>query len=153
MKKGYWIGFSFVILFIAAAIYTGGGKIKWFIDFPSLLMVSIPTLVLGIGTLGTKVWKNIFILGIGDAAGAAVADLKAALVGIRALGRYAYIMALIGTVTGLMSMVGNLEDLHSVAEGISLAILTLYYATLFYILIVLPIRHSLEVKIAEAGKS
>ena len=62
----------------------------------------------------------------------------------KALGGYAPTMGMIGTVIGLINMLGNLSDPSQLGLGLSVALLTTLYGVLFANLIFLPIGTRLD---------
>lgn len=74
---------------------------------------------------------------------------------IKTLGGYAPTMGMIGTVVGLINMLGNLSDPDQLGLGMSVALLTTLYGVIFANLVFLPISaklvrlHELEVSYRE----
>ena len=70
---------------------------------------------------------------------------------IKTMGGYAPTMGMIGTVVGLINMLGNLSDPSQLGLGMSVALLTTLYGVIFANLVFLPIAaklarlHDLEV--------
>jgi len=63
---------------------------------------------------------------------------------LKAMGGYAPTMGMIGTVVGLINMLGNLSDPAQLGLGMSVALLTTLYGVIFANLIFLPISAKLE---------
>ena len=74
---------------------------------------------------------------------------------VKAMGGYAPTMGMIGTVVGLINMLGNLSDPEQLGLGMSVALLTTLYGVIFANLVFLPISaklvrlHELEVSYRE----
>lgn len=63
---------------------------------------------------------------------------------VKAMGSYAPTMGMIGTVVGLINMLGNLSDPAQLGLGMSVALLTTLYGVIFANLIFLPIASKLQ---------
>ncbi len=63
---------------------------------------------------------------------------------VKAMGGYAPTMGMIGTVVGLINMLGNLSDPAQLGLGMSVALLTTLYGVIFANLVFLPISAKLE---------
>ena len=62
----------------------------------------------------------------------------------KALGGYAPTLGMLGTVIGLINMLGNLSDPAQLGIGMSLALLTTLYGVLFSNLVFLPVANRLD---------
>ena len=63
---------------------------------------------------------------------------------LKAMGGYAPTMGMLGTVVGLINMLGNLSDPEQLGIGMSLALLTTLYGVIFANLVFLPIAMKLQ---------
>jgi chemotaxis protein MotA len=63
---------------------------------------------------------------------------------LKAMGGYAPTMGMLGTVVGLINMLGNLSDPDQLGIGMSLALLTTLYGVVFANLVFLPIATKLQ---------
>ncbi|MGA9595239.1 MAG: MotA/TolQ/ExbB proton channel family protein [Acidimicrobiia bacterium] len=63
---------------------------------------------------------------------------------LKAMGGYAPTMGMLGTVVGLINMLGNLSDPEQLGIGMSLALLTTLYGVVFANLVFLPIAMKLQ---------
>lgn len=59
-------------------------------------------------------------------------------------GKIAPAFGMIGTLTGLIAMLANLEDQSGIGQGMALALITTMYGALFANLVLIPIRSKLE---------
>ncbi|GAA0178075.1 motility protein A [Clostridium sediminicola] len=59
---------------------------------------------------------------------------------------YAPSFGMIGTIIGLINMLGNLDDASSIGSGMAVALVTTFYGALFANLILIPIATNLENK-------
>ena len=59
-------------------------------------------------------------------------------------GKFAPAFGMIGTLAGLIGMLGNIEDKSSIGSGMSLALITTLYGAVFANLIFIPIKSKLE---------
>lgn len=63
---------------------------------------------------------------------------------VKAMGSYAPTMGMVGTVVGLINMLGNLSDPAQLGLGMSVALLTTLYGVIFANLVFLPIASKLQ---------
>ncbi len=76
---------------------------------------------------------------------AAVDERHKTMIGFwKSLGGYAPTLGMLGTVIGLINMLGNLSDPAQLGAGMSLALLTTLYGVLFSNLVFLPVANRLE---------
>ncbi len=76
---------------------------------------------------------------------AALEERHAPVIGfLKALGGYAPTMGMVGTVVGLINMLGNLSDPAQLGLGMSVALLTTLYGVIFANLVFLPIASKLQ---------
>lgn len=61
-------------------------------------------------------------------------------------GEYAPSFGMLGTIIGLVNMLGNLQDATSIGLGMAVALVTTFYGALFANLMLLPIASNLENK-------
>lgn len=61
-------------------------------------------------------------------------------------GEYAPAFGMLGTIIGLVNMLGNLQDATSIGLGMAVALVTTFYGALFANLMLLPIASNLENK-------
>lgn len=59
-------------------------------------------------------------------------------------GKLAPAFGMIGTLAGLIAMLGNIEDKSSIGSGMSLALITTLYGAIFANLVFIPIKNKLE---------
>ncbi len=64
-------------------------------------------------------------------------------------GEYAPAFGMLGTIIGLINMLGNLDDAATIGVGMAVALVTTFYGALFANLILLPIGSNLENKANE----
>jgi len=76
---------------------------------------------------------------------AALEDRHAPVISfIKTMGGYAPTMGMVGTVVGLINMLGNLSDPEQLGLGMSVALLTTLYGVIFANLVFLPIAAKLQ---------
>lgn len=68
-------------------------------------------------------------------------------------GKIAPAFGMIGTLTGLIAMLANLEDQSGIGQGMALALITTMYGALFANLVLVPIRSKLEGRDKEETRS
>ena len=76
---------------------------------------------------------------------AALEERHAPVIGyVKTMGSYAPTMGMVGTVVGLINMLGNLSDPAQLGLGMSVALLTTLYGVIFANLVFLPIAAKLQ---------
>jgi chemotaxis protein MotA len=68
-------------------------------------------------------------------------------------GKIAPAFGMIGTLAGLVAMLGNLEDKSSIGSGMALALITTMYGAIFANLVFIPIKNKLEDRDKEETRS
>lgn len=137
MKGTYFASLIVTAGLLAFTMILSGSHLSWYLDFPSLVVMALPTLVLSMGTHGAK--------GVLAAFGAAFGDrqktrqeLELALLAARSLGRFAWLSSLIGTFIGAIAILGNIGAMEKVGSNVAVALICVFYAALFEFAVVSP---------------
>lgn len=146
-KSSYLIYLVLSLTSLSALVLFTGTSMLFYIDVPSLLVILIFLCILTIFQTGVKRTLGYY---------RCVFDPRADKVLVREAAGYfsslsLYTMA-VGSVvffTGLIAVLGNLEDRSSVGPNLAVALITLLYAAILCILIFLPFKIALEKRFDE----
>ncbi|MFP4562738.1 MAG: MotA/TolQ/ExbB proton channel family protein [Spirochaetia bacterium] len=144
MKKGYFFSIIIFLVLIVAAVITSGGKMGYFLNLPSFLMVTLITLTLLRGSFSFREMGKYFKIAFEDSIEAPRGEIKNGIQFFRIMQIYLIVSGFLGTVIGAMAMLSALEMSVRVGFGASLALLTLLYGIIFTLLIPVPFRSGLE---------
>ena len=150
MNKFYPVSVILVLAIFAGAIVTAGGVFGMFISIPSLVVVLLTSFVLSLASSKPAQLGRHFSIGFRSGPQDA-ADLKKALAYFDALGRYLLVSGLIGTTIGAISILGALNEVETIGRGTALALTTIFYGAILWMLVVVPFRTGLRNKLAEVG--
>jgi len=141
---------------------TAGGRLAYFASVPSLLVVVVSALVMSLANFRPGEIRRAFALafrssggrsaGGAEVAGTAAAErgeLEKALAFFDALLRYLLIAGLVGTMIGTITMLGNLGNVERIGRGTALALTTILYALLLWVILVVPGRTGIRQRLAE----
>ncbi len=148
MKRTYLIWFVLAIALVVFAIWMSGGTVWAFVHIPSFLLAVLMSLFLSlINHSFREIGKSFQVAFSGNTQNKG--ELENALLFFDGLKRYFLISGLIGTFTGGISMLANLEDSSSIGPNVSLAVLTFFYGLLFYICVAVPLITGLKKKLLQ----
>lgn len=154
MKKSYLIFAVLALLVVLAAMLLGGESIFIFLDIPSLLMVCLISIFLLLTNYSPSEIVLAFTIGF-KKEGINQKELKKSINLFDSLGRYLIISAVLGVITGFIAMAvfysRDTKNLGSGdwAGGSALAILTIFYSLIIYMLIAVPFKNGLKNKLIE----
>mgnify|MGYP006265935887 CR=1 FL=1 len=152
MTKFYPVAVILFLLICVAAIVMAGGRLAYFLSIPSLLVVVVSALVMSLANFRLGEIGRAFALAFRSSGSRAAADrgeLEKALAFFDALLRYLLIAGLVGTMIGTITMLGNLGNVERIGRGSALALTTIFYALLLWVLVVVPGRTGIRQKLAE----
>lgn len=152
MKKGYFAAVAAALAVFAAAILVANGSFSWFIDMSSLAVVLLPAFFLSWGVFGLPGIGRAFAASFRKE-GAAEGELRKALAFFDAILSYLLLSGLLGSLVGIISMVGRIDDLKSIGLGMAIALLSLWYALILILAVAVPFRSGIRRRLAEAGKA
>ena len=115
------ISLLIIVFAIVAAIFAGGGDILAFIDVPSLLVVIGPVIASISAKHGLEGFKELFREG----------ENQSKI--LHTMGVTAILAGAIGTMIGLVIMLGNLSDKSALGPAFAIALLTLLYGLLIFL--------------------
>ena len=137
MKKSAVIWIVLALGCIIFAIIVSGGRISAYIHIPSFVMVIVTSFFLSLCNYNPKEIGRSFKTAFTNGPSGET-ELNDALVFFKALQRYALISGVVGTLTGGIAMLANLEDASEIGPNISLALITLHYGIIFAVVICVP---------------
>jgi len=131
------------IILIAASIVAGvGGQLPIFVNVPSIAMVV--GLSMGAALLGGRNLGNAVACIVGKTASASI--LLDASKTCTDLEKYSIGAGLIGTLTGFVLILANMDDPSKIGAGAAIALLTLFYSCCAKYLLLSPLARRLEDK-------
>jgi flagellar motor component MotA len=148
MTKFYPVSLIVFLAVMAGAIVTSGGSVLLVLNWPSFLMVVVTAVILALGNFRLSEMGRYFRLG---ARREPVSRREAmdAISFFDALTRYIIIAGILGTLTGTIVMLANLGDVTRLGSGAALALITILYALIIHIGVVVPFRTGARRKLAE----
>lgn len=130
----------------ALGILFSGANIAWFVSIPSLLMVVAPSLFLSLCSFGFGEIGSYFSAGFSRQVEPKEVLLNA-LVFFQSLKKYLFVSGIIGTFVGVIAILSTLGDVKTVAFNTGLAVLTVLYAFILYMGLVVPFTAGIRKKI------
>lgn len=124
------------------------GATPWiFIDIPSFVLVPLaPLLFLGLSS-GWKGFGAAFSSAVRP--GASRRDLSSSVQFFKSLGAAIWSFGAMGTMTGFIVVLCNLADKAKLGPNLAVALITMFYAAVFNLLIVLPFLAAARKRLAE----
>lgn len=160
--SGYVISLILAVMVIASMVVFAGASGALFINVPAVMVVVLFPLVLLRAGFSFTEMRAYFRLALGghspqgtvQVKGAAAeevisaAELKRGVLFFNALRGYLLGAGFIGGLVGTITMLADLSDTSTVGFGAALVLLTILYALVFSAVLVLPLRTSLEKRLA-----
>lgn len=149
MTRFYPFAVLVTIAVFIVAILTTGGAFVHFASIPSLILVLVPALAMSLANYSLAGLGRCFAVGFrGGATGRR--ELLEARAYFTALGKYLIVSGLVGFLLGAVIMLSNLGgDPSVIGAGTAVALLTVLYAIVFYILIPVPFVTGIQRKLAQ----
>ncbi len=148
MKGTYLASLIITAGLLAFAMVVSGSNFTWYLDFPSLVVMLFPTLVLSMGTHGVKGVLGAFGAAFGDRQRSRQ-ELELALLAARSLGRFAWLSSLIGAFIGAIAILGNIGAMERIGSNVAVALICVFYAALFDFAVVSPMTARIRRKLAQ----
>lgn len=153
MKKSYLIFAILSLLMISGAMILSGQSVRTYTNIPSLAMVTLTSVFLLLTNYSPVQIVRAFTIGF-KKNGTDKKDLKRSLNLFDSLGKYLILSAILGSMTGFIAMLSfYAKDTSSIgsaakwAGGSALAVLTILYSLIFYMIVVVPFRNGLKNKL------
>jgi flagellar motor component MotA len=148
MKWFYLVAVVLVLAMIALGVMFAAGKVSYFLDWPSVIMVVFPTLVLSLATFPPAVIGRSFAAAF-DRRTSTEVELRTAATFFRALQGYLLLSGLLAALLGVMTILAGLKADTNVAGGAALLLVSVFYSLVLILLVALPFRASIERRLAE----
>ncbi len=154
MKKSYPIFAILSFMIVLVAMFMGGESLSVYLDFVSLFMVVLITVFLLLTNYSPSEIVMAFTIGF-KKEGIDKKELKKSINLFESLGKYLILSAILGTITGFIAMAayyaGDTQNMGTGdwAGGSALAIITILYSLIFYLIIVVPFKNGLKNKLIE----
>lgn len=138
MSRRVWLPLALVAMVFAATVYLCGASFWIYFDLPSLLLVPIAPAVFMLLAYG---WP-----GAASAiraplkAGATRRELAMSAAFWKGFGQTAWGFGAMGSALGLIAVLANLTDRTKVGPNAAIALITMLYAALFNVGLVLPFQ-------------
>ncbi len=150
MRKMYVVGAVLFIAMIVGAIITSGGRMVAYLNIPSFIMVAAPTFVLLLMNFSVREMGRSFAAGFKKEA-ANLDDLKKGFIFFQSMQFYLILSGILGTLVGAIAMLSSLRDSSRIGWGAALALITMLYGIIFFMLVALPFKTGIKKRIIEAG--
>lgn len=154
MKKSYPIFAILSFMMVLVAMFMGGESLFIYLDFTSLFMVVLITVFLLLTNYSPSEIILAFSIGFKKEV-PDKKDLKKSINLFESLGKYLILSAILGTITGFIAMAAyyarDIENLGSDdwAGGSALAIITILYSLIFYMIVAVPFKNGLKNRLIE----
>ena len=150
MRWFYLVAVVAVLATLALGVVSAAGKLSYFLDWPSVIMVLAPVIVLSLASFPPSTVGRSFAVAF-ERRKATDAELKAAAVFFRSLQSFVLLSGAISSMIGLVTILANLRDLSSVGKGAALLLVSLFYALVLTLVVAIPFRTAVERRLAERG--
>ena len=154
MKKSYLVFAILSFMMVLVAMFMGGESLFVYLDFASLFMVVLITVFLLLTNYSPLEIVQAFTIGF-KKEGIDKKELKKSINLFESLGKYLILSAILGTITGFIAMAAYYaRDTKNLgtgdwAGGSALAIITILYSLIFYMIVAIPFKNGLKNKLIE----
>ena len=148
MRKSFWIWLLLFYGVIVAAIITSAGKMSWYLNIPSAVMIIAPAILLSLTSFRLKEIFGFFSAAFSSSAGEE--ELRKALIFFEGTKKYFLCSGIIGGLTGSTAMLIGFEDTDMVAFGAGLVVITILYGVIAYVSISVPFTSAIKKRLVEA---
>ena len=142
MKKLYFVMVILVCGVLVWACLASGSGLGAFISVPSLIAVVLPGLFMSIAHFSFTEMGTFFKISFKEEA--AEPGLKKALLFFTSLQSYTILAGVFATLAGVIGMLGNIEDKSSIGSGMSLALITILYAVILNLTLIVPFKTAIR---------
>lgn len=149
MTKFYPFAVITVIVAFGAAVFAAGGSPATFVDPVSFLLVAVPTALLSGANYRLAQIGRFVLLALGARTGRREELLKARVF-FEALARYLITSGVIASFVAAVTILSNLSgEPERIAAGTAIALLSILYAMLLYLIVCVPLRTGISTHLAE----
>lgn len=122
-----------VVVFFVMVALAVGSYFEYFIDFPALIVVLVPTLGFVATAASAKGMSSAFGLAFSSRAPAAD-EARSAIAALSLFGELAAAMGVLGMLIGAVLILQNLSDPAALGPALAVALLTLFYGVIIKLL-------------------
>ena len=149
MTRFYPVAVIVVIVVFGAVVFAAGGSPATFVDPVSFLLVAVPTALLSGANYRLAEIGRFVLLALGARTGRRDELLKAKVF-FEALARYLLTTGVIASFVAAVTILSNLSgEPERIAAGTAIALLSILYAMLLYLVICVPLRTGICTHLAE----
>ena len=154
MRRWYFAGVVLVLGLIAASVRMAGGRLTVFVSLGAFALVVLPAVLMSLANFSFVEIGDAFAAAFGSDGSrggeAARARLERARIFHEALGRYIIGSGVLATFLGVIIMLANLNsEVATVGSGFAIALITVFYSLVLYVVLVVPFRAGIERRLAE----
>ncbi|HCM28662.1 MAG TPA: hypothetical protein DIC34_19375 [Treponema sp.] len=144
-----------VVTIFSFGVVVSGAEFPWYFDVPSLVVILLPAFFLAAADHSWQTVGRAFSSAFGRKPRGAAdkASYAAELLAAKALGRYAWLSALLGTFIGFVAILASLGQVPStgiLGRNVSVGLLCAFTATCFELIVVSPLKGRLEKLLLDA---
>ena len=144
-----------VVTVFSFGVVVSGAEFPWYFDVPSLLVILLPAFFLAAADHSWKTVGEAFSSAFGrkPQGTADKAALAAELLAAKALSRYAWLSALLGTFIGFVAILASLgqePNTGILSRNVSVGLLCAFTATCFELIVASPLKGRLEKLLRDA---
>ena len=153
MKKTYFLGlvlFS-LLIFITLWLSVGISAVNIYVDFLSLILILLCSIFLLLANYSLGEIRMYFSLGFRKA-DADKTDITNGILFFTSLQKYLILSGLMGTFIGIIAVLANLNNPEVTGSGLALSLMTVLYAIILSMGIVVPFRTGLQKRLNEIVK-
>ncbi|MFA6506201.1 MAG: hypothetical protein WCT14_08890 [Treponemataceae bacterium] len=150
MLVSYIVSIGVLIGAFFFGVLVSGSHPAWYTDIPSLVVIVVPSLALCAGDYGWRAIGTAFSASFGKKP-LSVADLRATLPVVAALGRYVWYAAVLGVFIGTIAILGDLADMKRIGPNFAVALICPLYALVINFALISPMKHRIARRI-ETGE-
>ena len=149
MNRFYFLAVILVLGVLAISMVFAAARIAIFLDIPTLIILTVPSLALCLATFPPRDIGRSFAAAFTRHA-STEAELRTAAVFFRSLERYILLSGFIGALIGIITIltVAELSNTEGVATGFALLLLSVFYALVLMLALAVPFRAAVDRKLA-----
>jgi flagellar motor component MotA len=143
----YWFSFTVFFAGIIFTVFLAGDKLLTFVDVPGLLIIGIvPFLFVSI-LFGFK--EMVLAFSIQSIEEPDKETLKKSFRFFETYGKITLISGVISVIIGIVSMLKNLDDKSAIGPNLALALISIFYCCIIYVIIIIPFTVFIKNKLNE----
>lgn len=151
MKKSYFVSVLLSLGLLVAAIITAGANILAFLSIPAFIATVFLPVFVTIGVFGLSTFFSSFRLAF-QGGEASARELKTAFSLFRLLGNSILLTGFITAMVGFVAILATLQGKDELGSNLVLALMTLFYSLILFLLVALPFKTAIEKRLADAAE-